>query len=62
TQNEKRQLQLLRDTRGPDSEGQRMIRHRRQQQRQRRRQRRQTERVAYRAERKENPPQQPLHR
>ncbi|KAJ2664053.1 hypothetical protein IWW48_001065 [Coemansia sp. RSA 1200] len=62
TQNEKRQLQLLRDTRGPDPEGQCMIRHRRQQQRQKRRQRHQAERVAYKTEHKKNPPQQPLHR
>ncbi|KAJ2660984.1 hypothetical protein IWW48_002689 [Coemansia sp. RSA 1200] len=61
-QNEMHQLQLLRDTRGPDSEGQGEIRQRCQWQRQRRRQRHQTERVAYRMERKENPPQQPLHR
>ncbi|KAJ2659329.1 hypothetical protein IWW48_003572 [Coemansia sp. RSA 1200] len=61
-QNEMRQLQLLRDTRGPDPEGQGVIRQRRQRQRQRRRQRHQAERVAYRIERKENPPQQPLHR
>ncbi|KAJ2663200.1 hypothetical protein IWW48_001521, partial [Coemansia sp. RSA 1200] len=61
-QNEMRQLQLLRDTRGPDPEGQGEVRYRRQRQRQRHRQRHQAERVAYRMERKENPPQQPLHR
>ncbi|KAJ2655077.1 hypothetical protein IWW48_005742, partial [Coemansia sp. RSA 1200] len=61
-QNEERQLQLLRDTRGPNPEGQGLIRHHRQRQRQRRRQRHQAERVAYRTERKENPPQQLLHR
>ncbi|KAJ2663550.1 hypothetical protein IWW48_001232 [Coemansia sp. RSA 1200] len=60
-QNEEHQLQLLRDTRSPDPEGQGMIRHHHQCQRQRHRQRHQAECIAYRMERKENPPQQPLH-
>ncbi|KAJ2665607.1 hypothetical protein IWW48_000058 [Coemansia sp. RSA 1200] len=62
-QNEMHQLQLQRDVHGPNPEGQgEQIRQRRRRQRQRRRQRHQAERVAYRIERKENPPQQPLHR
>ncbi|KAJ2662366.1 hypothetical protein IWW48_001941 [Coemansia sp. RSA 1200] len=56
------QLQLQRDMHGPNPEGQGEIRQHCQRQRQRRRQRHQAERVAYRMERKENPPQQPLHR
>ncbi|KAJ2655655.1 hypothetical protein IWW48_005431 [Coemansia sp. RSA 1200] len=62
-QNGIHQLQLQKDVHGPDPERQReQIRQRRRRQRQRRRQRHQSERVAYRMERKENPPQQPLHR
>ncbi|KAJ2662894.1 hypothetical protein IWW48_001602, partial [Coemansia sp. RSA 1200] len=61
-QNEVHQLQLQRDMHGPDPEGQGEIRQHHQRQRQRCRQRHQAERVAYRIEHKENPPQQPLHR